>query len=98
MARATRGVIFDMDGVLIDWGAHHRAAWRALLDELGVAPARPDYWRLTIGRPETRRWSSSSGGNSRGPRRGGSPTGSATTTCASRATGCPPSAAREAQV
>jgi len=51
MARATRGVIFDMDGVLIDSGAHHRAAWRALLDELGVAPARPDYWRLTIGRP-----------------------------------------------
>src|SRR5207249_346861 len=42
----TRGVIFDMDGVLIDSGAHHRAAWRALLDELGVAPARPDYWRL----------------------------------------------------
>src|SRR5207244_6904293 len=47
----TRGVIFDMDGVLIDSGAHHREAWRALLDELGVAPAQPDYWRLTIGRP-----------------------------------------------
>lgn len=46
-----RGVIFDMDGVLIDSGAHHRAAWRALLEELGTAPARPDYWRLTIGRP-----------------------------------------------
>jgi HAD superfamily hydrolase (TIGR01509 family) len=46
-----RGVIFDMDGVLIDSGAHHREAWRALLDELGVVPARPDYWRLTIGRP-----------------------------------------------
>src|SRR6266571_1872146 len=40
-----------MDGVLIDSGAHHREAWRALLDELGVAPAQPDYWRLTIGRP-----------------------------------------------
>ena len=48
---ATRAVIFDMDGVLIDSGAHHRAAWRALLDELGVVPAEPDYWRLTIGRP-----------------------------------------------
>src|SRR5207244_11576411 len=44
-------VIFDMDGVLVDSGAHHRAAWRALLDELGVVPAEPDYWRLTIGRP-----------------------------------------------
>src|SRR5499427_7130517 len=44
-------VIFDMDGVLIDSGAHHRAAWRALLDELGVAPLAPDSWRLTIGRP-----------------------------------------------
>jgi len=48
---ATRAVIFDMDGVLIDSGAHHRAAWRALLDELGVAPLGPDSWRLTIGRP-----------------------------------------------
>ena len=43
--------IFDMDGVLIDSGAHHRAAWRALLEELGAEPSRPDYWRLTIGRP-----------------------------------------------
>ena len=47
----THAVIFDMDGVLVDSGAHHRAAWRALLDELGVVPAAPDYWRLTIGRP-----------------------------------------------
>jgi len=43
-------VIFDMDGVLVDSGAHHRAAWTALLGELGVAvPA--EFWRLTIGRP-----------------------------------------------
>jgi beta-phosphoglucomutase family hydrolase len=49
----THAVIFDMDGVLIDSGAHHREAWRALLDELGVAPAATDYWRLTIGRPST---------------------------------------------
>jgi HAD superfamily hydrolase (TIGR01509 family) len=40
-----------MDGVLIDSGAHHRAAWRALLTELGEEPAHPEYWRLTIGRP-----------------------------------------------
>jgi HAD superfamily hydrolase (TIGR01509 family) len=51
VTRSARGVIFDMDGVLIDSGAHHRAAWRALLEELGVAPAQPEYWRLTIGRP-----------------------------------------------
>jgi HAD superfamily hydrolase (TIGR01509 family) len=44
------GVIFDLDGVLVDSGAHHRAAWVAVLDELGVTPAR-DFWRLTIGRP-----------------------------------------------
>ncbi|MBI2205326.1 MAG: HAD family phosphatase [Candidatus Rokubacteria bacterium] len=50
LARAAEAVVFDMDGVLIDSGAHHRAAWRALLDELGVEPA-PDFWRLTIGRP-----------------------------------------------
>jgi len=43
--------IFDMDGVLIDSGAHHRHAWRALLAELGTEPADPEHWRLTIGRP-----------------------------------------------
>jgi HAD superfamily hydrolase (TIGR01509 family) len=43
--------IFDMDGVLIDSGVHHRAAWQALLSELGEEPAHPEYWRLTIGRP-----------------------------------------------
>ena len=42
-----------MDGVLVDSNAHHRGAWRALLDELGVAPAPPEFWRLTIGRPST---------------------------------------------
>src|SRR6058998_3120754 len=39
-----------MDGVLVDSGAHHRAAWTALLGELGVA-VPPEFWRLTIGRP-----------------------------------------------
>ncbi len=47
----TSTCIFDMDGVLIDSGVHHRRAWRALLDELGAEPAHPDFWRLTIGRP-----------------------------------------------
>jgi HAD superfamily hydrolase (TIGR01509 family) len=37
--------------VLIDSGAHHRQAWRALLAELGAEPADPEHWRLTIGRP-----------------------------------------------
>ena len=50
-AQMTEAVIFDMDGVLIDSGVHHRAAWRALLTELGEEPAHPEYWRLTIGRP-----------------------------------------------
>ncbi|HET7344234.1 MAG TPA: HAD family phosphatase [Methylomirabilota bacterium] len=45
-----RGIIFDMDGVLIDSGAHHRDAWRLLLGDIGVPPP-PEYWRLTIGRP-----------------------------------------------
>ena len=44
-------VVFDMDGVLIDSGAHHRAAWQALLEEIGEEPAHPEPWRLTIGRP-----------------------------------------------
>ena len=47
----TSACIFDMDGVLIDSGVHHRSAWRALLDELGVTPAEREFWRLTIGRP-----------------------------------------------
>ncbi len=47
----TEACIFDMDGVLIDSGVWHRAAWQALLDELGVQPCQPDFWRLTIGRP-----------------------------------------------
>lgn len=47
----TAVAIFDMDGVLIDSGAHHRHAWRALLAELGTEPADPEHWRLTIGRP-----------------------------------------------
>jgi beta-phosphoglucomutase len=46
-----RGVIFDMDGVLVDSGAHHRAAWAALLAELGATTTSPEFWRLTIGRP-----------------------------------------------
>ena len=46
-----RGVVFDMDGVLVDSGAHHRAAWVALLAELDVAATSPELWRLTIGRP-----------------------------------------------
>ena len=46
-----RGVIFDMDGVLVDSGEHHRAAWRALLAELGATSTSAESWRLTIGRP-----------------------------------------------
>jgi len=46
----TAAAVFDMDGVLIDSGAHHRHAWRMLLDEMGAEPADPEHWRLTIGR------------------------------------------------
>jgi HAD superfamily hydrolase (TIGR01509 family) len=47
---AAGAVIFDMDGVLLDSGVHHRDAWRRLLEDLGTVPA-PDFWRCTIGRP-----------------------------------------------
>ncbi len=46
----TRAVVFDMDGVLVDSGAHHRDAWRAMLSEAGLA-APAEFWRVTIGRP-----------------------------------------------
>lgn len=45
-----RAVVFDMDGVLVDSGAHHRDAWRATFRDLGVTPPA-EFWRITIGRP-----------------------------------------------
>jgi HAD superfamily hydrolase (TIGR01509 family) len=50
VTRAPDAVIFDMDGVLVDSGAHHRAAWASLCAELSLSPPR-EFWRLTIGRP-----------------------------------------------
>jgi HAD superfamily hydrolase (TIGR01509 family) len=47
---APAAIIFDMDGVLVDSGAHHRAAWASLCAELSLSPPS-DFWRLTIGRP-----------------------------------------------
>ena len=47
---SARAVVFDMDGVLVDSGAHHRDAWRAMFRDVGVTPP-PEFWRLTIGRP-----------------------------------------------
>jgi HAD superfamily hydrolase (TIGR01509 family) len=46
-----RAIVFDMDGVLVDSGRHHRAAWRAMLRDIGAPEAPSDFWRLTIGRP-----------------------------------------------
>ena len=43
-------VVFDLDGVLIDSGVHHREAWVAMCRDCGVTPP-PEFWRLTIGRP-----------------------------------------------
>jgi HAD superfamily hydrolase (TIGR01509 family) len=37
--------------VLIDSGQHHRAAWLAMLRDIGEPDAGPDFWRHTIGRP-----------------------------------------------
>ena len=50
MTVAPAAIIFDMDGVLVDSGAHHRAAWASLCAELSLSPPS-DFWRLTIGRP-----------------------------------------------
>ena len=50
MTRGARAVVFDMDGVLVDSGAHHRDAWRATFRDLGLTPPA-EFWRITIGRP-----------------------------------------------
>jgi len=47
---APRAVVFDLDGVLVDSGAHHREAWIAMCRDCGLTPP-PEFWRLTIGRP-----------------------------------------------
>ena len=47
---AARAVVFDMDGVLVDSGAHHRDAWRAMFRDAGLTPPA-EFWRITIGRP-----------------------------------------------
>jgi beta-phosphoglucomutase family hydrolase len=45
---STRGVIFDIDGVLVDSGAAHRRAWRKLGEEVGV-PFGDDLFARTFG-------------------------------------------------
>jgi beta-phosphoglucomutase family hydrolase len=50
VTRDARAVVFDMDGVLVDSGAHHRDAWRATFRDVGVTPPA-EFWRTTIGRP-----------------------------------------------
>ena len=50
MTPITDAVVFDLDGVLIDSGVHHREAWVAMCRDCGVTPP-PEFWRLTIGRP-----------------------------------------------
>ena len=47
---APRAVVFDLDGVLVDSGAHHRDAWIAMCRDCGLTPPL-EFWRLTIGRP-----------------------------------------------
>ena len=49
-APTASAVVFDMDGVLVDSGAHHRDAWRAMFRDAGLTPP-PEFWRVTIGRP-----------------------------------------------
>jgi HAD superfamily hydrolase (TIGR01509 family) len=47
---ARTAAVFDMDGVLVDNSRFHRAAWRQLSAEEGLALPEGEWWRLTIGR------------------------------------------------
>src|SRR5205085_4371216 len=42
---APRAVVWDLDGVLVDSGAAHEAAWRGLAQELGRSFTDADYLR-----------------------------------------------------
>jgi beta-phosphoglucomutase len=44
----TIGLVWDMDGVLIDSGEAHYVAWKALFDELGI-PLTPEQVSRTLG-------------------------------------------------
>lgn len=46
-----RAVLFDLDGVIVDSGPAHAAAWQALFAEEGVAFGPADYERIAAGRP-----------------------------------------------
>jgi len=67
----------------------HRGAWCALLDELGVAPAQAEFWRLNH-RPAEHRSGPAAPRPRRGlsPRRTASPIGSSSTIDGFRAVGC----------
>lgn len=46
-----RAVLFDLDGVIVDSGPAHAAAWQALFAEEGVRFGPEDYERIAAGRP-----------------------------------------------
>ena len=47
----TKGLIFDLDGVLVDTVPAHFAAWKRMFEEHGYEFGKPEYRRLVDGRP-----------------------------------------------
>lgn len=41
-----QGLLFDLDGVIVDTAKYHYLAWKALSDELGIPFTRQDNERL----------------------------------------------------
>ncbi|MFA3917032.1 HAD family hydrolase [Ruegeria hyattellae] len=48
---AIKGLIFDLDGVLVDTVPAHFAAWKRMFEEHGYTFGRAEYRRLVDGRP-----------------------------------------------
>jgi beta-phosphoglucomutase len=46
-----KGIIFDLDGVLVDTVPTHFSAWRRMFQEYGYEFGKREYRRLVDGRP-----------------------------------------------
>jgi len=62
-ARGIAGVLFDLDGVIVDTAGHHFGAWRDLAEELGISLVPEDEESLKgVSRVDSLEWILAKGG------------------------------------